>query len=127
MGSSSRGNSILPEFYFRSNIQETGSVSGAALVRYAADGTIIWQRLIRQENDTAPAGSGNYFRAVSRVYKVLADGQGNIFVSGAKGNQNNQSYAPFVAKFDASGALIWQHGFSGAIDARTEFQSGAHP
>jgi hypothetical protein len=113
----------LPEFYFRSHLQNSGFVSGATLVRYAPDGTILWQQLLRQENDVAPP-TGGYFRAVSRVWKVVTDAQGNIFISGGKGNQGNQSFAPYVAKFDASGALIWQRSISGpTIDARTEFRA----
>ena len=92
-----------PEVYRNVFNPASGGHTNAAVIRYAADGTLLWHQLLRQDNDTTEA-------VPSHVYTVLTDAQGNIFICGGKGNPNNGAQAPFVAKFNANGGLIWQTG-----------------
>jgi hypothetical protein len=87
-----------------------GPASDAVLVRFAGDGTILWQTELAQTNGTFTSGLYNY--APSYIARVRTDAQGNIFVAGTKGNPSSQGagYAPFVAKFSPDGQLIWQNG-----------------
>ncbi len=102
----------LPEVYLNVFNAAAGLHRNGALVRYAADGTILWQQLLRQDNDRTTQ-NGTFEPASSFIYNVLTDAQGNIFVVGGKGNPSNGALIPFVAKFDPNGALIWQRGISG--------------
>lgn len=74
----------------------------ACMVRFAADGTIIWQHTLRQ----LTAGS----EPVKAMFlnDVKTDSQGNIFVTGGKNILG--SNVPFVAKFSPASELIWQNG-----------------
>ena len=110
----------LPELYLNSYTDHTGLSGTAALVRYAPDGKIVWQQMIRQDNDGSFNGKRNI--ASTKVNKVLTDAQGNIFVIGGKGNGDNESYSPFAAKFDSNGALVWQRGiFNNRINGNPPF------
>lgn len=80
-----------------------------ALVRFAPDGTILWQTELRQTNDKTE--NGVYSPALSHVHAVAADASGNIFVAGGKGNTSNGGEQPFVAKFSKDGTLLWDNGF----------------
>lgn len=107
----------LPERYADTYSNHTGDYADAALVRYAADGKILWQQQIRQTNDTM---DGEFYRpAPSRVFKMLTDAQGNIFVCGDKTKSGGD--VPFVAKFSPNGALLWQNGLSEVLVPYTDF------
>ena len=102
----------LPELYTQTNGSDhSGGRADAALVRYGRDGTIIWQEMIRQNNDVTD--QNGYHPGPSHVYQVQTDAQGNIFICGGKGNPDNGGQLPFVAKFNSAGALIWQNGLTG--------------
>jgi hypothetical protein len=100
----------LPELYPLG--YHTSSNAMATLVRFAPDGNILWQKLLRQTNNTN--SSGTFIPAQSRVHQVATDAQGNIFICGGKGNADNSGEVPFVAKFSPSGGLVWQNGIGGA-------------
>ncbi|MDQ6912758.1 MAG: putative Ig domain-containing protein [Verrucomicrobiota bacterium] len=86
-----------------------GGKSDACLVRFAADGTILWQNELRQlGNDSA--NNTSYSPAASYIARIRTDAQGNIFIAGGKGNSFNGGQVPFVAKFSPAGQLIWQNG-----------------
>ena len=87
-----------------------GGKSDACLVRFAADGTILWQYELRQLNDYSY--NGTYYPAVSYISHLRTDAAGNVFVCGGKGgNGYTTNFAiPFVAKFSPTGDLIWQNG-----------------
>lgn len=81
-------------------------VTGAALVKYAADGTHLWTRAL---GDVHPR-------------EVVVTGVGNVFVVGRYPNAPDLGTGPlpdagpraagmFVAKYGASGALAWARGF----------------
>ena len=79
---------------------------GAGIVRYDANGTILWQTLLRQDND---GYNGSTFVVVaSRITSLRTDAAGNIFVSGGIGNLVSDDKTPFVAKFTPDGTLAWQ-------------------
>jgi hypothetical protein len=107
------GHLELPQAYSKVFNAASGSHKNAALVRYAADGSIVWQQLLRQDNDRT-LNDGTYQPASSHVYTVLTDAQGNIFICGGKGNPDNGGQIPFVAKFNPNGGLIWQRGIANA-------------
>src|SRR6476646_9911545 len=87
----------LPELH----IHAAGSSFGmAALVRYAADGSILWQKELRQTNNKVDA-NGTPYNASSHVHAIATDASGNIFIAGGKGNTDNGGEQPFVAKFSA--------------------------
>src|SRR5947209_4740069 len=83
-----------------------------ALVRYASNGTILWQTVLRQTNDTTQPGYNIFYPAVSHINQIATDPQGNIFVCGYKGGNgyNDNTIHSFVAKFSPAGGLIWQNG-----------------
>ena len=106
----------LPELYAPApgpGNHTSGNAMGT-LARFAPDGSIVWQRVLRQTNDRTDQ-FGTFFPAVSRLYQVVTDTQGNIFVCGGKGNTFNSVLAPFVAKFSATGNLIWENGFQKVV------------
>ena len=84
-----------------------------ALVRYSADGTILWQTLLRQDNDLYQ--NGVTYHALNEIGQIATDAQGNIFVCGSKhGNGLTSNFTRgFVAKFSPNGALLWENGFNG--------------
>ena len=92
----------LPKVYAGVYISHTGANAEATLVRYGSDGAILWQRTLHQTNDRVD-DFGYYYPATSRIYQILTDSQGNIFVCGGKGNSFNSGQSPFVAKFSAEG------------------------
>jgi hypothetical protein len=82
------------------------AVIGAALVKYAADGTHLWTRAL---GDVDP-------------HEVVVTGEGNVFVVGGYADAPDMGTGPlpdagpramgmFVAKYGASGALAWVRGF----------------
>jgi hypothetical protein len=83
----------LPEL---GSAAHAGSNADPALVRYAPDGNILWQILLRSSDSSLEPLT---------IDRVAADGQGNIFICGGKGGG-----FPYVAKFNSSGALIWKNG-----------------
>ncbi|HEY0369544.1 MAG TPA: hypothetical protein VGC85_08110, partial [Chthoniobacterales bacterium] len=97
-----------PEMY-RTVTGHTSARSTGALVRFAGDGSILWQVAIRETNDRYDS-FGNFYPGVTTLSQVATDAQGNIFVTGGKGNTNNGGQAPFVAKFSPAGQMLWQKG-----------------
>src|SRR6059058_5207055 len=55
--------------------------SDACLIRFAADGTILWQFELRQLNDYS--NGGIYYPAASYISSLRTDAAGNVFVCGA--------------------------------------------
>ncbi|HVF73272.1 MAG TPA: putative Ig domain-containing protein [Chthoniobacterales bacterium] len=84
-------------------LQTEGNTEGC-VVRFAADGAILWQRDLHQLNDRSDRGAPGF------VYNVKTDASGNIFIAGGKGNVDNGGQVPFVAKFSPAGDLVWQNG-----------------
>jgi hypothetical protein len=84
-----------------------------ALIRYAGDGTILWQTLLRQNNDFS--SNGQNYHALNNIGQIATDAQGNIFICGSKhGNGITENFnRGFVAKFSPDGALLWENGFNG--------------
>ena len=84
-----------------------------ALVRYSADGTILWQTLLKQDNDLYQ--NGVTYHALNNIGQIATDAQGNIFICGSKhGNGLTSNFnRGFVAKFSPDGALLWENGFNG--------------
>jgi hypothetical protein len=100
------GGIALPEIWFHG-----GSVGPmGSLVRYAADGSILWQTELRQDNDITDGGL--VYHALSYISQIATDAQGNIFICGYKsGNGHSTNFERgFVAKFSPAGALVWQNG-----------------
>ncbi len=85
---------------------DTGSNSCGTIVRYGPQGTIIWQRMLRQNNDWTD-GSG-FHPGVSHINAVKTDAQGNVYVCGIKLMNGDQM--PAVAKLSPSGRILWQNG-----------------
>ena len=102
----------LPELYLnQGGSTHTGDgVSG--VIRYAADGTILWQVALRQENDlpVGPNGYSEYAR--TNVQRVLTNAQGNVYVAFYKGGLGLYR-RPSFANFSSAGVLIWQRSFQG--------------
>lgn len=103
----------LPKLYSHAGVAHTSANADAVLVRYDTDGAMLWQHELHQTNDSTDE-NGLYHAAPSRVYAIRTDSQGNIFLLGGKGNTANSGGVPFVAKFDAQGALVWQNGIPSA-------------
>jgi hypothetical protein len=98
----------------------TGGNAHAALIRYSANGAIVWQTLFRQSDEDAGANPPRL--SACHIGQIQTDAQGNIYVFGAKGGGG--AY-PFVAKFASSGHMIWQNGISAAV-YRVVDSSGTH-
>ena len=115
------GDLALPELWLDADTYYPSAC--AALVRYAADGTILWQQVLRQDNDKYNAADNDYTYNCSHISQVLTDAQGNIFLNMTRASasvDNNVagvgdfiSLSPTVAKFTADGALVWQAAFGG--------------
>jgi hypothetical protein len=110
------GGFVVAGYLAMPGVWRTGGAFGTrgwlgALVRYAADGTILWQTLLRQDNDLYQ--NGYTYHALNDIGQIATDAQGNIFVCGGKGSPVNGSRTPFVAKFSPQGALLWENGFDG--------------
>ncbi|MEP6810218.1 MAG: hypothetical protein ABI992_08230, partial [Chthoniobacterales bacterium] len=103
----------FPKYYapFVGNPGTSGRAN-AVLVRYGADGTVLWQHELHQNNDRLQYSNGNgyYYAAPTRVSQIVVDAAGNIFVAGGKGNPDNGGSSPFVGKFSSNGDLLWQKG-----------------
>ncbi|MEP6810079.1 MAG: hypothetical protein ABI992_07530, partial [Chthoniobacterales bacterium] len=80
---------------------------GSAIVRYNATGQIVWQQLLRLNSDV-PGPNG--IVADSHIARMRTDAAGNIFVCGGLTSPGPNKETPFVAKFSADGALVWQNG-----------------
>ncbi|HEX4629677.1 MAG TPA: putative Ig domain-containing protein [Chthoniobacterales bacterium] len=101
----------LPRLYRDLFSDHTSGTSDGSLVRFASDGTIIWQ--ITLHLNAGRFSNGYYSPAPSQIQHLATDAQGNIFVSGGKGNPDNNGVTPFVAKFASDGSLVWQNGITG--------------
>ena len=82
------------------------SAAGAGIVRYDRNGAIVWQTLLRQDNDVVV--NGVFSAAVSQITWIRTDAAGNIFVAGGNGEDDNGGFGPFIAKFTPDGTLVWQ-------------------
>jgi hypothetical protein len=93
----------------------TGGAANGALVRYGPDGTILWQELIRRSNSTD--------RNRITIDQIATDAQGNIFICGVIYPVSGGVSYPYVAKFNSSGALVWNNGFpcNPSVDCAGEF------
>ena len=73
------------------------------IVKYAANGALLWAHAI-------PPGGGN-------AYDIAVDADGNSAMAGEYGGQQ------ICARYDASGNLLWEQGFtaigSGFMGARS--------
>jgi hypothetical protein len=98
----------LPRLYRNLYSSHTSGASDGSLVRFASDGTILWQ--ITLHLDAGRFSNGYFSPAPSQIQYLATDAHGNIFVSGGKGNPDNGSLTPFVAKFASNGSLVWQNG-----------------
>ncbi len=85
----------------------------ATLVRYAPNGSILWQQALRQDNDLTNPGYQTQLVATGTAYQVLTDAQGNIFVYLYQSAPSTTDSHDTVAKFSPDGALVWQNGFAG--------------
>ncbi len=94
--------------------------SGGALVRYDRGGAIVWQTLLRQDNDSGSKIAG------STVNFVRTDAGGNIFVAGNNGYVDNPVITPYVAKFAPDGTKIWQTG-ANFIDYVSSYNADGTP
>ncbi len=102
----------LPELYLGTNY--SSAYGCPALVRYAADGHIVWQYTLRQDNDAPPDPHSNYRHA--QIYQMLADAQSNLYVTMTKDRGNDGAAIPqTVAKFSPAGALLWQVSYDGDL------------
>lgn len=112
----------LPET--NANLGQANNNNGlAALVRYAADGTILWQQALRQSNDLPNPGYESQIVATNTVYQVLTDAQGNIFAYLDQTDRpGGGSDHITIVKFTPDGAVVWQNGFLG-----DKFTDGANP
>ncbi|MDQ6808946.1 MAG: hypothetical protein M3Z64_05900 [Verrucomicrobiota bacterium] len=112
----------LPEFSFNQTYAQNGI---STLVRYGADGRVIWQQTLRQNNDAKPPYyAGEPVVATNYIYQVLTDAAGNIFVGlNQQETPGGGARLPVVAKFSANGALIWQNGIRSEYDYGSGFGS----
>jgi hypothetical protein len=92
-GYDSSGNGYLG-FTVSGNVPHTRG----GIVKYDADGTLLWQKIIVKNASTSLA---LFFE------RVVTDSSGNSYLSG---NDFGETGGPIVFKFDSSGALQWQRG-----------------
>ena len=118
----------LPELYLRNSggTDHSGSAN-TALVRYAADGHIVWQQILRQDNDQYDGVNKIYTFAHNYVNQMLADAQGNLYLRMHKDYLALTAPSEAVAKFAPDGTLIWQVGYNGDIVGDGADAHGAGP
>jgi hypothetical protein len=110
------GRIAYPKLY-APNPDNRGGGDEATIVRYAADGTILWQRDLDMPNDKlfiADDGTQYFTPALCHVNQIATDAQGNVFVAGGKFNPNTNAEPAFAAKFSPAGDLIWQNAITKA-------------
>ncbi len=90
----------------------TGSNSCGTIVRYRQDGSIAWQRMLRQNNDVTDMYGLHL--GYSHINAIQTDAQGNIYICGFKGVPDTTGGTPSVAKLDPSGRILWQNGINSA-------------
>lgn len=74
------------------------------VLRYAADGTLLWRAIF-----DGPAGKNDAGQAVA------IDGQGAVIVAGKSANASNDDI--ITLKYDVAGNLLWQHRLDGGAGA----------
>lgn len=118
----------LPELYLRNSggTDHSGSAN-TAMVRYAADGHILWQQVLRQDNDQYDPLYKVYTFAHNNVSQMLADAQGNLYLRMHKDYLNLNAPSEAVAKFAPDGTLIWQAGYNGDVVGEGADAHGAGP
>ena len=89
----------------------TNSAANDALVRFAADGTILWKYTLSGTAGLCyPADVACFSDSGYRVARIVSDSEGGIylasFFSGRIGG-GGPSYG-YVAKFNPSGGVVWQ-------------------
>ena len=118
----------LPELYLRNSggTDHSGSAN-TAMVRYAADGHIMWQQVLRQDNDQYDGLYKVYTFAHNHVDQMLADAQGNLYLRMYKDPLAVSGPTATVAKFAPDGTLIWQVGYNGDVYGEGADAHGAGP
>lgn len=103
---------VAGQLSFPKDARDSVPTYTTGLVRFGADGSISWQRVLSlpQTTGTAPT----FYRAPVTVSQVVADTQGNIFVAVSKGTPGSGAQVASVAKFSAAGALLWENGIRAA-------------
>lgn len=87
----------------------TENLTTDALIRYAADGTVLWKKTLRGDRSNYST-DGAY-----RLARIVSDSQGNIFLASFF-HDDQQSGGPdisFAAKFSPNGDVIWQSNLGG--------------
>ncbi|MEP6810735.1 MAG: hypothetical protein ABI992_10860, partial [Chthoniobacterales bacterium] len=103
--------------YPTSSTATTASLATDALIRYAADGSILWKKTLRGDRS-------NYSTdGAQRSARIVSDSQGNIFVASIFKDalQSGGQDITFAAKFSPNGDVIWQNNLGGSAS------DGAHP
>ena len=92
-------------------ISNTGTGSDFTVVKFAGDGTLLWQQTL-----TGPSN------AADSANSVVVDHEGNVFAAGTKGNQRTSGDFT-VAKFAGDGTLLWQQALDGTLHFTDEATS----
>lgn len=102
----SSGNVFVAAEAYSYNPPGTGS-SSAEILKFAPDGTLLWNRAWGAQIPGGPTYDGGYSLAV--------DGNGNIFLSGITWDYNVSPNhdSIFVVKFDSSGNFLWNRNWAG--------------
>ena len=89
----------------------TNSAANDALIRFAADGTILWKNSLSGTAGLCyPANVGCFSDSGGRVARIVSDSDGGIYLAsyfGSQAGSGGSSYG-YVAKFNSSGAVAWQ-------------------
>lgn len=80
------------------------------LLKYAADGTLVWQRTWGTARTEPTLRADDFATDVA-----VASGDGSVYVTGFSGDD------AFLLKFDATGTLLWQKTWGGTF---TDFADG---
>lgn len=86
---------------------QTGSA--LLLLKYAADGTLVWQKIYDSPADPNATEDGT---------GIAVDSTGNIYLTGSSGGFATDGFNhPLLLKIDATGNLLWQKHFAEAMPA----------
>ncbi len=89
----------------------TGAYAMASLVRFAPDGTILWQKILRQDNDTTNSNNGAGRRRELPPSSRSRPTHRATFLSAApnSGTPAQAIVLPMVAKFSPQGQMLWDN------------------